>query len=101
RTRDVTWWALTWAAFFLAVTLVLGLALAGNLRWGYLGGGRITSIGVHLHVALAGWVLLVMIGVGHRLLPMFLLSHGAGDGFARWAVRLVAAGAGVLAFLHH
>src|SRR5690606_906389 len=34
-------------------------------------------------------------------LPMFLLSHGAGDGFARWAVRLVAAGAGVLAFLHH
>jgi hypothetical protein len=99
--RDVTWWALACAAAFLVITLVLGLALAGNLRWGYLGAGRGTSLGVHLHVALAGWVLLVMIGVGHRLLPMFLLSHGAGDRFAKAAVALVAAGAGVLAFLHH
>jgi hypothetical protein len=99
--RDVTWWALACATFFLAVTLVLGLALTGNLRWGYLGAGRIMSLGVHLHVALAGWVLLVMIGVGHRLLPMFLLSHGAGDRFAKAAVALVASGAGVLALLHH
>jgi hypothetical protein len=99
--RDVTWWALAFAALYLFVTLVLGLALTGNLRWGYLGVGRVPSIGVHLHVALAGWVLLVMIGVAHRLLPMFLLSHGANDRFARAAVVLVAAGAGMLAFLHH
>ncbi|MEX2608588.1 MAG: hypothetical protein WEA24_01470 [Gemmatimonadota bacterium] len=101
KQRDVTWWALTGAAFFLVVTLVLGLALTGNLRWGYLGGGRFNAVGVHLHVALAGWVLLVMVGVAHRLLPMFLLSHGAGQGFARAAVALLAAGAAVLAFLHH
>jgi hypothetical protein len=99
--RDLTWWALALATFYLFVTLALGLALTGNLRWGYLGGGRISSLGVHVHVALAGWVLLVMIGVGHRLLPMFLLSHGAGDRFAKAAVALVAAGAGVLALLHH
>jgi hypothetical protein len=99
--RDVTWWALACAAFFLLVTLVFGLALAGNLRLGYLGTGRLAAIGVHLHVALAGWVLLVMVGVGHRLLPMFLLSHGAGDRAARAGVGLVATGAGVLAFLHH
>lgn len=101
RRRDVTWWALVFATFYLAVTLVLGLALTGNLRWGYLGGGRLAAIGVHLHVALAGWVLLVMIGVGHRLLPMFLLSHGARDHFARASVGLVAAGTGMLAVLHH
>jgi hypothetical protein len=99
--RDVTWWALACATFYLGITLLLGLALAGNLKWGYLGGGRLGSIGVHLHVALAGWVLLVMIGVARRLLPMFLLSHGAGDGLARAAVVLVSAGAGVLALLHH
>jgi hypothetical protein len=99
--RDVTWWALACAVFFLVVTLVLGLALAGNLRWGYLGAGRSDALGTHLHVALAGWVLLVMIGVGNRLLPMFLLSHGASDRFARMAVALVAGGAGVIAFLHH
>jgi hypothetical protein len=99
--RDVTWWALAGAATFLLVTLGFGLALAGNLRWGYLGGGRFAAVGVHLHVAIAGWMLLVMVGVAHRLLPMFLLSHGAGDGFAKAAVVLVAAGAGVLAVLHH
>lgn len=99
--RDVTWWALACADVFLLVTLVLGLALAGNLRWGYLGGGRFLAVGTHLHVALAGWVLLVMVGVGHRLLPMFLLSHGAGDRGTKAAVWLIASGAGVLATLHH
>jgi hypothetical protein len=99
--RDVTWWALAGADLFLVVTLTLGLALAGNLRWGYLGQARLTAIGTHLHVALGGWVLLVMVGVAHRLLPMFLLSHGAGDRFARAAVALLAAGAGILALGHH
>jgi hypothetical protein len=101
RRRDVTWWALLWADVYLGVTLVLGLTLTGNLRWGFLGGGRIDALGTHLHIALGGWVLLVMIGVAHRLLPMFLLSHGAGDRFARAAVACAATGAGMLTLLHH
>jgi hypothetical protein len=101
RPRGVTWWALAAADVYLVVTLGLGIALAGNLRWGYLGADRYTALGTHIHVALGGWVLLVMIGVAHRLLPMFLLSHGAGERFARAAVALVAAGAGSLAVLHH
>lgn len=99
--RDVTWWALAGADLYLLLTLVLGLALAGNLQWGYLGGSRLLAVGTHLHVALGGWVLLVMVGVAHRLLPMFLLSHGAGDRCARVAVALLGAGAGVLAVGHH
>ena len=101
KRRDVTWWALAAASVFLVITLVFGVSLAGNLRWGYLGGERMMAVGTHLHVALAGWVLLVMIGVAHRLLPMFLLSHGAADHFAKAAVALVAAGAGTLAAGHH
>lgn len=99
--HDITWWALVCAAVFLVVTLTFGLILAGNLRWGYLGGTRMLVLGTHLHVALAGWVLMVMIGVAHRLLPMFLLSHGATDRFGWWALRLVAAGAAALTVLHH
>jgi hypothetical protein len=99
--RDVTWWALAWANVYLVVTVLLGLALTGNLRWGYLGGGRLDAVGTHLHVALGGWVLLVMIGVGHRLLPMFLLSHGAGERYGRAAVACAATGAGMLTLLHH
>lgn len=99
--RDVSWWALAGALVFLAVTLVLGLTLAGNLWKGYLGAGRFMVLGVHLHIALGGWVLLVIVGVAQKLLPMFLLSHGVGDRLARASVALLAAGATWLALLHH
>jgi len=99
--RDVTWWALTFAGVFLTVTLVLGLALAGNLRWGFLGEARPIALATHLHVALTGWVLLVMVGVAHRLLPMFLLSHGASERFGKAAVALLVAGAATLTLGHH
>jgi hypothetical protein len=99
--RDVTWWAVTWAAVFLGVTAVLGSALGVNLRTGFLGGVRTLALGTHLHIALAGWVLLVMVGVSQRLLPMFLLSHGGRDYYAKYAVGLLASGAGMLSVLHH
>lgn len=99
--RDLTWWALAGAAGSLLATVVLGAALAGNLRWGYLGGDRFTALAVHLHVAVAGWVLLVVVGVAHRLLPMFLLSHGAPEGPGKVAGALLGSGAGTLLVLHH
>lgn len=99
--RNLTWWALAGAALFLTITVLLGAALAGNLSRGYLGAHRFLALGVHLHVAVAGWVLLVMIGVAHRLLPMFLLSHGAPEWPARLAVGMVAGGTALLVVLHH
>ncbi len=98
--RDVTWWALAGADVFLLATLALGILLAGNLRSGYLGGERLAALGTHLHVALAGWVLLVVVGVAHRLLPMFLLSHGAGGRFAKASVVFLAAGSVTLLAAH-
>lgn len=99
--RNLTWWALAGAAVFLTVTVGLGFLLAGNLRWGYLGGSRFLALGVHLHVAIFGWVLLVIVGVAHRLLPMFLLSHGASELPGKVALALLAAGTGLLLALHH
>ena len=99
--RNLTWWALAAADVFLVVTLLLGWAMAGHLRWEWLGGNRILALGVHLHVALLGWVGLVVVGVAHRLLPMFLLSHGAGERAGKVAVALLASGVGLLVLLHH
>lgn len=101
KTRDVTWWAICMASVFLGITFILGMALSINLRTGFMGGVRGLALGVHLHVALFGWVLLVIVGVSHRLLPMFLLSHGGRTHFARYAVALLATGAGMLAVFHH
>lgn len=99
--RDVTWWAFACGGTFLGVTLVLGAALGVNLRTGFLGGVRSLVLGTHLHIGLAGWILMVMVGVSQRLLPMFLLSHGGREHFARWAVALLGCGAGMLSTLHH
>lgn len=99
--RGLTWWSLAGASLFLTLTILLGLTLAGNLGWGYLGPHRFLALGVHLHLALAGWVFLVVIGVAHRLLPMFLLSHGAPEWPGRAAAVLVGAGAFKLMLLHH
>lgn len=101
RERNLTWWALVGASVFLLATTVLGASLAGNLRWGYLGSERFLAIGVHLHVAVAGWVMLVVIGVAHRLLPMFLLSHGASERPGRLALGLTAGGTASLLAFHH
>lgn len=101
RKRDLTWWSLAGAGVFLLATIGLGLTLAVNLGSGVLGEHRFLALGVHMHVALAGWVLLVMIGVARHLLPMFLLSHGASERPGRLAATLVGAGVLTLALLHH
>lgn len=100
-TRDLTWWALAGADLFLLVTLGFGLTLAGDLHWSFLGAAQPIALGTHLQVALFGWVLLVVVGVAHRLLPMFLLSHGASDRSAKAAVVLLIAGAATLTIGHH
>jgi hypothetical protein len=95
RSRDVTWAAVAMALSFLSATLVLGIVLLHNLHSGFLANARLRVLTIHLHVALVGWALVMMTGVSHRLLPMFLLSHGAN---ARWTKRALALlGSGVLA----
>ena len=101
RRRDLTWWALAFAATYLVLTVLIGWALAANLRWPYMGAARLVALGTHLHVALVGWVMLVVVGIAHRLLPMFLLTHGADERPARWAVGLLATGTALLFALHH
>lgn len=99
--RNLTWWALAAAGVSLLSTIVLGVSLAGNLRWGYLGADRFLAVGVHMHVAIGGWVLLTVVGVAHRLLPMFLLSHGAPTLPGKAAAWLLASGVGLLLTVHH
>jgi hypothetical protein len=102
RRRDVTWTAVALALGFLAITLGLGLALAHNLHTGFIAAERLKVVALHLHVALVGWVLLMIVGVTHRLLPMFLLAHGAdtrwtGRALSGLAAGLVVLGAGIAA----
>ncbi len=95
-TRDVTWAGMALATAFLASTLVLGIVLLHNLHSGFIAAARVRVLAVHLHVAAVGWVLMMIVGVSHRLLPMFLLAHGADTRWTRHALALLTTG--VLSF---
>lgn len=99
--RNLSWWSLAGAVTFLVATIVLGVSLAGNLHWNFLGESRFLALGVHLHVAIFGWVMLVVVGVADRLLPMFLLSHGAPEWPGAVAAGMLTAGTGTLLVGHH
>lgn len=99
--RGLTWWCLAGAATSLVGAWVLGALLAASLATGLLGTSRFPVLVVHLHVAAGGWVLLTMIGVGHRLLPMSLWSTGTSDRAGRAAAWLVALGTGGLLLSEH
>lgn len=97
RTRDVTWAAIAIALTFLASTLVLGIALLHNLHTGFMAEARARVLATHLHVALVGWSLIMIVGVSHRLLPMFLLTHRADTRWTPRALGLLTAGVVMLA----
>ncbi|HEX6560364.1 MAG TPA: hypothetical protein VF021_12900 [Longimicrobiales bacterium] len=98
--RELTWWTLALGFFFLLATVAFGGSLAGNYRWSYLGDRRLAALALHMHVAMGGWVLLIVMAVGRRLLPMFLLSHRAHEAPVKVAITSMSAGALLLTLLH-
>jgi hypothetical protein len=98
RSRDVTWAAIAIAITYLASTLILGIVLLHNIHTGFIAAARVHVLATHLHVAIVGWALIMIVGVAHRLLPMFLLAHGADARWTKRALALLAAGVPVLAF---
>jgi len=61
------------AIFFLLITAVLGLLLALDKTFGFLGGSVITNLAGHAHLAALGWVSLTICAVSYRMVPAFLL----------------------------
>lgn len=97
RDRNLTYWALAGAVVFLLATPIYGIVLAFDLHDGGLT-NRFATIGQHAHIAILGFVLMVVVGVAHRLLPMFLLSHGASERAAWVAISLLFGSAALLSF---
>lgn len=96
RARDVTWAAIALAITFLGSTLALGAVLLHNMQTGFIAAERTRVLAVHLHVAIIGWALVMIAGVSHRLLPMFLLAHGADTRWTRRSLAMLAVGVPVL-----
>lgn len=64
------------AALWLLLTVALGLTLVINFTGTehLLPRDSLHYLGLHAHLGIVGWFLLLVLGVGSRLIPMFLIS---------------------------
>ncbi len=62
------------AACWLLLTTLVGLLLVFNFSNNVLSKDSLYYLSLHAHMGIAGWFLLMIVGVGTRLIPMFLLS---------------------------
>lgn len=100
--RNSTHWSISadymvTASIWLVLTALLGVLLVFNLRYAFLPNDHLYYLKIHAHLGMAGWFLLLVMGVASRLLPMFLLAHVEPGKWAKAAYYLV--NAGLLGFL--
>jgi len=62
------------ATFWLLTTTIIGLLLIFNFTYPIFKKDSLYYLSLHAHLGIAGWFLLLVIGVGTRLIPMFLIS---------------------------
>ena len=61
--------------FWLAITELVGTLIAFNFKFNFLSEIHLHYLKIHASLGLVGWFLLLIIGVGSTLIPMFLISH--------------------------
>ncbi|WP_299823811.1 hypothetical protein [uncultured Pontibacter sp.] len=88
------------SAIWLLVTGIVGLLMAVNFTLPFLPLDHVHYLKLHAHIGMAGWFLLLIIGVGAKLIPMFLLAHPEDTRKLSWAYNLINAGL-VLFILDH
>jgi uncharacterized membrane protein (Fun14 family) len=59
---------------WLIITTIVGLLLVYNFTYPILSRDSLAYLPLHAHLGIVGWFLLLVIGVGSRLIPLFLIS---------------------------
>ena len=77
------------ASLWLFATTFFGLLLVFNFSRSWLPENSIEYLSIHAHMGLAGWFLLLIIGVGSRLIPMFLISKYSSPKTLWWIFALI------------
>lgn len=85
------------ASLWLLLTGAIGLTLVYNFTSPFLPEGALAYLPLHAHIGITGWFLLLVIGIGSRLLPMFLISKYDNERLLWWIYFLI--NGGLLSFL--
>lgn len=85
------------AVLWLLLTTLLGLALVYNFSNTILSKDSLLYLPLHAHMGMIGWFLLLVMGVGSRLIPLFLISKYSNTKML-WLIYLLV-NAGLLTFI--
>lgn len=89
KKRNVHAWFILTASLWLFSTTFYGLLLVWNFNTPFLGNDSWNYLTIHAHLGLIGWFLLLVVGVGSRLIPLFMISKYANDKLLWWIYALV------------
>jgi hypothetical protein len=77
------------ATLWLFATVLFGLLLVFNFTRAWLPENSVEYLSLHAHMGIAGWFLLLVLGVASRLIPMFLISKYSNPKKLWWIYSLV------------
>jgi hypothetical protein len=74
---------------WLMITIIVGLFLVYNFTYNILSKDSLHYLPLHAHLGIIGWFLLLVIGVGSRLIPLFLISKYNNNKLLWWIYSLI------------
>lgn len=77
------------SVFWLLLTGILGLLMVFNFTYPFLPKSHLLFLKIHAHLGIAGWFVLLIMGVGSKLIPMFLLAQNLNKKKLKYAYYLV------------
>ncbi len=80
------------ASLWLLVTTIIGLLLVYNFSIPLLKHNSVAYLSFHAHIGIIGWFLLLVMGIGSKLIPMFLISKYQHNRMLWWIFGLVNGG---------
>jgi cbb3-type cytochrome oxidase subunit 1 len=80
------------ALAYLLIVALLGNLMALDKIFDFLGGQVLRTIHAHAHLAVIGWITMMIFGASYKLIPMFSLAEPRGERIARFEFWLLNAG---------
>ena len=74
---------------WLLITTIVGLFLVYNFTHNILSRDSLSYLPLHAHLGIIGWFLMLVIGVGSRLIPLFLISKYDNTKILWWIYSLI------------
>lgn len=95
--REVHSYFMATASVWLFTTTFFGLLLVFNFRHPWLSHDSLSYLTLHAHLGIVGWFLILVTGVGSRLIPLFMISKYKSNQKLWWVFGLI--NAGLLSFI--